>query len=73
MAWAPWVGGQFAELLKASGVNTVKELAQKTPTQLYAVLNKTNSEKKLTRRVPSPENLKNFIEQAKNLDPAVFH
>ena len=67
------IAGQFAELLKASGVDTVKELATRNPENLWAKLTEVNNEKNLTRVVPSAETLTDFINQAKTLDQRVFH
>ncbi len=67
------VAGQFAELLKASGVDTVKELATRNAENLWAKLTEVNAEKNLTRVVPTAEKLTDFISQAKNLDQKVFH
>lgn len=65
------VAGQFAELLKASGVDTVKELRNRNPENLHERLATTNREKKLTRVVPSVSQVSSFINQAKSLPPQV--
>ena len=67
------VASQFAELLKASGVDTVKELRNRNAENLHAKLTEVNAEKKLTRVVPNLEKVTDFIEQAKGLDPVVTH
>ncbi len=67
------VAGQFAELLKASGVDTVKELRNRNPENLHAKLLETNKAKKLTRVVPGVKQITDFVEQAKKLDPMVTH
>lgn len=67
------VGGEFSELLQASGVDTVKELRTRNAANLEAKMNEVNAEKKLTRRVPSEEQLQKFIDLAKELDPMVTH
>jgi predicted flap endonuclease-1-like 5' DNA nuclease len=67
------VASQFAELLKAAGVDTVKELRTRNPENLHAALTKTNEEKKLTRVVPPLSKVEDFISQAKALDPVVTH
>lgn len=65
------IAGQFAELLKAAGVDTVKELRNRKPENLHAKLLETNQSKKLTRVVPGVKQVANFVEQAKSLDPIV--
>jgi len=67
------IAGQFAELLKASGVDTVKELATRNSTNLRQMLLDKNNEKKLTKVVPSVEKINDFIGQAKRLGQKVFH
>jgi predicted flap endonuclease-1-like 5' DNA nuclease len=67
------VASQFAELLKAAGVDTVKELRTRNAQNLHAALTKTNEEKKLTRVVPALSKVEDFIAQAKELAPVVTH
>jgi predicted flap endonuclease-1-like 5' DNA nuclease len=67
------VGGEFAELLKASGVDTVKELRTRNAENLCAKMNEVNEEKKLTRRVPTANQLQEFIDLAKDTEPMVTH
>ncbi len=67
------IASQFAELLKASGVDTVKELRNRNPENLHQALSETNEKKKLTRVVPALSQIQDFIEQAKELDPVVTH
>ena len=47
------IGPQFAELLEAAGVDTVKELRHRNAENLAAKMEEVNNEKHLTRRVPS--------------------
>jgi predicted flap endonuclease-1-like 5' DNA nuclease len=67
------IASQFAELLKAAGVDTVKELRTRNAENLHDALVKTNEEKSLTRVVPSLSKVEDFIEQAKELTPVVTH
>ena len=67
------VGGQFSELLEAAGVDTVKELRQRNADNLAAKMREVNETKRLTRTVPSPYQVKGWVEQAKSLDPAISH
>lgn len=67
------VASQFAELLKASGVDTVKELRTRNAENLHAKLTEVNAEKKLTRVVPSLSQVTDFIEQAKSLEPVITY
>ena len=61
------VAGEYAELLECSGVDTVKELAQRKAENLAAKMAEVNEEKKLTRRVPTASQVADWVEQAKTL------
>jgi len=67
------VGPQFAELLEAAGVDTVKELRQRNPANLAAQLTKINEQKKLTKGAVSESQIAGWIEQAKALDSKVSY
>lgn len=67
------VASQFAELLVASGVDTVKELRNRNAENLHAKLEEVNAEKKLTRVVPPLTKVQDFVDQAKALDPVITH
>ncbi|TFV97637.1 DUF4332 domain-containing protein [Algoriphagus kandeliae] len=67
------IASQFAELLKAAGVDTVKELRNRNAENLHAALVKTQEEKGLTRVVPNAEKVADFIAQAKALEPVVTY
>lgn len=67
------VGKQFAELLEAAGVDTVKELATRRADNLHAKLVAVNTEKGLSGTVPSEGQLADLIAQAKGLAPALTY
>lgn len=67
------IATQFAELLKATGVDTVKELKMRNPANLHKMLIETNEQKKLTRAVPALSQIEDFINQAKLMEPKVSH
>ena len=69
----PGIGPQFAELLEAAGVDTVKELRHRNPASLTAKLEEVNAEKKLTRRVPSEKEIEKMIAAAKELEPKMTY
>lgn len=62
------IAGQFAELLEASGVDTVKEFRHRVPANLHAKLVEVNDEKHLCKRVPSVIELEKMIAQAKEME-----
>lgn len=65
------VGPQFAELLEAAGVDTVKEFAHRKAENLAAKMLEVNEEKHLVRRVPVVVEVEKMIAYAKEL-PAVM-
>ena len=67
------IGPQFAELLEAAGVDTVKELRHRVAANLAAKLIEVNDEKHLTRAVPVEKELQRMIDQAKELEPRVSY
>lgn len=67
------VAGQFAELLEASGVDTVKELRHRVAANLHAKIVEVNEAKNLCNRIPSLTELERIIEQAKQLEPVVTY
>ena len=67
------IGKQFSELLKASGVDTVKELAQRNSDNLAEAMGKVNDEKKLARVSPSATDVAKWVAQAKEMDPRISH
>lgn len=67
------VAGQFAELLEASGVDTVKEFAHRVPANLQPKLVEVNDARNLCNRVPSVAEVEKMVAQAKELDPKVTY
>lgn len=67
------IGSEYSELLEAAGVDTIKELRNRVPENLYAKILEVNKEKKLVRSEPSLNQIKDFIEQAKNLEPKLTY
>ena len=67
------IGGEYSELLEASGVDTVVELAQRNAANLHAKMVETNAKKKLVRQVASESQVSNWVSQAKKLKRVVTH
>jgi predicted flap endonuclease-1-like 5' DNA nuclease len=67
------VASEFAELLEASGVDSVPELAQRVAANLHERVTEVNARRSLTRRVPSVEMLEDWIKEAKTLPRMVEH
>lgn len=67
------VGDQFAELLEAAGVDTVKELRNRIPENLHAKVTALNYLKNLSGRIPTLTEISGMISQAKDLEPAISY
>lgn len=67
------VGPEFAELLEAAGVDTVKELRNRNAENLAKAMADKNEEKKLTRVTPSAERVAKWVAEAKTLDPVMTY
>lgn len=67
------VGKQFAELLEAAGVDTVKELKHRNAANLAEKMTEINEEKNLTNGAVSEAQVSGWIEQAKTMDPAISY
>ena len=67
------VAGQFAELLEAAGVDTVKELRHRVAANLHPKLVEVNEAKNLCNRVPALSEVEKMIEQAKELEPKLSY
>lgn len=67
------VAGQFAELLEAAGVDTVKEFRHRVPANLHQKLEEVNEKKNLCNRIPSLSELEKMIAQAKELEPVISY
>lgn len=61
------IGSEYADLLEVAGVDTVPELAQRNAENLYNALVKANEEKNLVRRIPSQDDVKKWVAEAKDL------
>ena len=67
------VAGQFAELLEAAGVDTVKEFRHRVAANLHPKLIEINDQKNLCNRVPAVSELERMIAQAKELEPTITY
>ncbi len=67
------IGSEYADLLEASGVDSVPELAQRNAANLTAKMEEVNEAKSLVRRVPSEKEVEDWISQAKDLPKVVTH
>ncbi|MCW1381974.1 DUF4332 domain-containing protein [Novosphingobium sp. KCTC 2891] len=67
------VGEEYSELLEAAGVDTVKELAARNAENLATKMKEVNETKGLTRALPGVSQVQKWVDQAKNLAPAISY
>jgi predicted flap endonuclease-1-like 5' DNA nuclease len=68
------VGGEYAELLKRSGVDTVKELRNRNAENLLTKMTEVNSAgRPLVRSLPSLKAVESWVSHAKELEPLVTY
>lgn len=67
------VGSEYADLLEAAGVDSVIELAQRVPKNLFEKMLEVNSKKKLVRITPALTKVESWVQQAKKQPRAVSH
>lgn len=67
------VGKQFAELMHAAGVDTIKELRTRNAKNLAAKMTEVNEEKNLTKGSVSEAQVQGWIDAAKEMEPTITH
>jgi hypothetical protein len=69
----PGVASDYAELLAAAGVDTVKELKRRNVANLVARMMEVNEKKKMVELLPSEKRVARWIEHAKLLEPMMMY
>ena len=64
---------QYAELLEASGVDSIPELAQRDPSHLHPKMVEVNGTKKLVRKLPTADQVAEWVKQAKALPRVITY
>jgi predicted flap endonuclease-1-like 5' DNA nuclease len=67
------IGSEYADLLEAAGVETVKELRRRSSKSLSARMTELNESRRLVRRLPTEAMVSAWIEYSKRLEPTVKH
>ena len=65
------VGADYAGLLQAAGVDTVKELKYRNPERLAEKMAAANARNKRVRLLPSEKRVERWILAARKLDPKI--
>ncbi len=69
----PGVSREYADLLKAGGVDTVKELKHRNPANLATLMAEANKARKLVRVLPSEKTVGRWIDHAKGLPQKISY
>jgi len=67
------IGEEYSNLLEEASVDTVVELAQRNPENLYQKMIEVNQQKHLVRRPPSLKSVKSWVREAKTLPRIVTY
>lgn len=67
------VDEEYADLLEASGVDTVVELSKRIPENLHAKMLQVNAEKNLARKPPVLSEVNQWVQEAKNLPRKIYY
>jgi len=65
------IGSEYADLLSAAGVETIKSLRRRNAANLMAVLDQVNTKKRIVQRLPTLEMVQGWIDGASELEPIV--
>jgi predicted flap endonuclease-1-like 5' DNA nuclease len=67
------VGQDYAELLEAAGVSTIRELRYRNPARLTEAMVKANMERRLVRVLPSEHTVGRWIDHARKLPDKISY
>lgn len=65
------VGSEYAELLVAAGVDTLRDLRRRNPTALLAKIIGLNGSKRVVDRLPTEAMVESWIVSSANLEPSI--
>ncbi len=67
------VGSQYAEILHAAGVDTIKELRRRDPKKLLSAMEAVNEANKLAGNCPSLGVVQGWVDSAQDMEPLITH
>ena len=65
------IGGEYAALLTAAGAPTIRDLRRRSPKALMTRLSEVNDEKRMVRRLPTPDMVEGWVAGAADVEPVV--
>ena len=67
------IGSEYADLMAAAGVDTIRELRRRNPDRLLAAMTDLNARRRVIRRLPTLGMVSGWVEAAKETEPLVTH
>ena len=67
------IGEDYAHLLEAAGVDTIRELKYRNPANLAKAMSEANKKRKFVRFLPSEKLIMRWVEQAKALTSKITY
>lgn len=65
------IGSEYADLLSAAGVDTIKSLRRRNAANLMTLMMQVNTKRRGVQRLPTVEMVQGWIDEAAALDPIV--
>ncbi len=65
------IGSEYADLLEATGVDTIRELRRRNPDRLLEAITETNLHRRVIRRLPTAGMVTGWVAAAKETEPLV--
>lgn len=65
------IGSEYADLLSAAGVDTLKALRRRNATNLMELITQVNTKRRAVQRLPTVEMVQAWIDEAAELEPIV--
>jgi len=66
------IGSEYADLLSASGVDTIKALRRRNAANLMVSFAQVNAKRRLVQRLPTVDMVQGWIDGANGVDPIVI-
>ncbi len=67
------IGSEYADLMEAAGVDTIRELRRRNPDRLLSAMTEVNARSRLIRRLPTVGMVTAWVEAAQETEPLVTH
>ena len=65
------IGSEYADLLEATGVDTIRALRRRNPDRLLEAMTGTNLRRRVIRRLPTDGMVRRWVDEAQEIEPIV--